>query len=147
MIRPAELRDAAEIAQLSRELGYPAVSGETERLEILLELAGHAVFVAEGAGGDLAGWVHVFAAYRLASPSFGELGGLVVTERLRGQGIGRALVEAAEMWARAQGLAKLRVRSNAVREGAHGFYSHLGFAKVKNQAVFQRSLNEESHPP
>ena len=39
-----------------------------------------------------------------------------------------------------RGLARLRVRSNVIRERAHRFYERVGFEKIKAQAVFEKSL-------
>jgi predicted N-acetyltransferase YhbS len=140
-IRHGKRNDARAIARLSGELGYPVdTSAVANRLEAISQLAGNAVLVAEAAEGEVIGWVHVFAAHRLESPAFAELGGLVVAEKLRRRGVGGALVRAAAAWARDEGLTGIRVRSNVVREGAHGFYSRLGYAEIKSQAVFQKRL-------
>jgi GNAT superfamily N-acetyltransferase len=144
-IRHGERRDARAIARLSDELGYPAdASTVANRLVVLSELAGNAVFVAEAVEGEIIGWVHVFAAHRLESRPFAELGGLVVTQKLRGRSVGRALVDEAEAWALDEGLTGIRVRSNVVREAAHGFYSRLGYAEIKSQAVFHKRLAEDN---
>ena len=66
--------------------------------------------------------------------------GVVVSERVRGQGIGRQLCKAAEDWARAQGVARLRVRSNAIRGRTHAFYLRDGYAQVKTSAIFEKTL-------
>jgi GNAT superfamily N-acetyltransferase len=97
--------------------------------------------VAEAAG-EVAGWLHAATALRLESPPYAEIGGLVVEERRRGQGIGERLVRAAIGWAGERGYAELRVRSNVVRADAHRFYRRLGFASVKTQAVFALPLGE-----
>jgi GNAT superfamily N-acetyltransferase len=142
-IRHGERKDAVAIARLSGELGYAAdASTVAKRLVFLSERAGNAVFVAEAAEGETIGWVHVFAAHRLESPAFAELGGLVVAQKLRGRSVGRALVDEAEAWARDEGLTGMRVRSNVVREAAHGFYSRLGYVEIKSQAVFHKRLAE-----
>lgn len=144
-IRPARLADATALARLSAELGYPSRGGEIEtRLEQLLGREEEAVLVAETGAGETVGWVHVFSAFRLESPAFAELGGLVVAEGCRGRGWGRTLVEAAERWALARGLDRMRVRSNVVRERAHSFYLGLGFLESKRQAVFERELEGEA---
>jgi ribosomal protein S18 acetylase RimI-like enzyme len=46
----------------------------------------------------------------------------------------------AQNWARLHGARQLRVRSNVVRERAHGLYRRLGFAETKRQAVFDKEL-------
>jgi hypothetical protein len=35
---------------------------------------------------------------------------------------------------------KIRVRANAIRNESHKFYEHIGFAKAKEQAVFDEIL-------
>ncbi|MGB9593658.1 MAG: GNAT family N-acetyltransferase, partial [Anaerolineae bacterium] len=99
----------------------------------------HAVFVAE-AEGVVVGWVHVYAVATLESPAHAEIGGLVVDEAHRGRGIGRALMERAEAWARGMGLHTVRLRSNVIRAEAHAFYERIGYAPVKTQKVFAKRL-------
>lgn len=138
-IREAIASDAAALAALSTQLGYPAQPGEAA--ERLSALGAGAVLVAEDAGAVL-GWIHVCGIRFFQSPPFAEIGGLVVDEAARGRGVGKLLVEAAVRWAAEQGYGKLRVRSNVVREDAHRFYEREGFQRVKTQAVFDRRLLE-----
>ncbi|MGD8328256.1 MAG: GNAT family N-acetyltransferase [Acidobacteriota bacterium] len=145
-IRRAQSDDAESLAHLSGELGYPAAAAAVaQRLAVLLDRGDHAVLVAESAEGRVLGWAHAFVAHRLESPSFAEIGGLVVSEGVRGQGIGRCLVAAAERWARNRGLGAIRVRSNVVREEAHAFYRRLGYENLKEQAVFRKSLDADTN--
>ncbi len=145
-IRPAVLRDAGALAQLSSQLGYPASSEQVQqRLRAILADSGHAVFVAEnsparGADSALAGWVHVYIERTLESDCTAELGGLVVEESRRGFGAGRLLMERAERWAQESRCATVTVRSNVLRTGAHAFYRRLGYRLVKNQKVFRKRL-------
>jgi len=146
-IRRAQSEDAEFLAHLSGELGYPADAAVVaQRLAVLLDRGDDAVLVAEGAEGAVLGWVHAFVAHRLESPSFAELGGLVVSEGVRGRGIGRDLVAAAERWARGRGLTAIRVRSNVVREEAHAFYRCLGYETLKEQAVLGKILDTDMEP-
>ena len=98
------------------------------------------MFVAEGVDGAVLGWTHVFAVPLLESEGQAELGGLVVDARVHGQGIGRALVGAAEAWAIERGYAAMAVRSNVIRGGAHEFYKRLGYAILKSQYKFLKPL-------
>ena len=142
-IRAATATDAAALAELCTQLGYPAQPGEAaERLAALGPANSvNIVLVAEDAGAVL-GWIHVCGIRFFQSPPFAEIGGLVVDEASRGRGVGKLLVEAAAGWAAEQGYGKLRVRSNVVREDAHRFYEREGFQRVKTQAVFDRKLLE-----
>lgn len=72
---------------------------------------------------------------------FSELGGLVVDDTCRGEGLGAILLEAAEEWALQQGVKKMLVRSNLLREGARGFYLDQGYQDLKKQTVFYKSYS------
>ena len=67
--------------------------------------------------------------------------GLIVSERMRRQGAGRLLVEAAERWARELGATAIVVRSNVNREESHAFYPALGYAKSKTQNVYRKAIS------
>jgi GNAT superfamily N-acetyltransferase len=136
-VRHAIASDAAALAALSTQLGYPAQPEETA--ERLSALADGALLVAED-GGSVLGWIHVCGVRFFQSPPFAEIGGLVVDEAARGKGVGKLLLEAAVGWAAEQGYGKLRVRSNVVRKDARRFYEREGFQRVKTQAVFDRKL-------
>lgn len=140
-IREAAPDDAEAIASLSGELGYPTGAADVRRrlLDIRTSVD-HAVMVAEGASASVVGWVHVFRAPRLGGEPFAELGGLVVTESLRGHGIGSRLVAEAEGWASARGLKTLRIRTRTTRSDARLFYEELDFRLTKTQVVFERQL-------
>lgn len=55
------------------------------------------------------------------------IGELATTEDVEGRGVGTALVEACERWARAQGYAILTLSTGAANTRALSFYHHLGF--------------------
>lgn len=140
-IRPVRLEDSARVAALSGELGYPATADVMHsRLRSLQNRTDRAVLVA-CADHDVVGWIDVGLAGHLQSGDYAEIGGLVVSERVRGQGIGRALVEAAEAWAAAKGLGTMLVRSQIARDKAHGFYLREGYERTKTSAVFQKKLD------
>lgn len=142
-VRLVRRSDADALAKLSGELGYPSSATDMRiRLGATLAHPDHATFVAEHPDLGIVGWVHVFAALRLESGSFAEIGGLVVGKGQRKSGVGRALVEQAEEWSWERGLQMLRVRTNTAREGAHLFYLNLGFHKTKSQTVFSKTLSD-----
>jgi GNAT superfamily N-acetyltransferase len=143
-IRPLTLDDAAAVAALSGDLGYPAdpaVMGA--RLSALLGEAGHAVFGAAGADGALLGWVHVCARLLLIDSPSAFIEGLVVGSAARRGGVGRALMAAAEDWARASGAGVVRLRSGAARGEAHAFYRALGYEDGKAALGFEKALSPE----
>lgn len=142
-VRPARDADAEELARLSGELGYPVEAAEMrQRLAALEARADHAVFVAERERPDegMLGWIHVGCVILLESGESAEILGLVVDPGSRRSGTGRKLVAAAEAWGRARGLARIVVRSNAVREESHRFYPAIGYSLAKTQRVYTKPL-------
>ena len=142
-IRPASDGDVDALASLSTQLGYPSdANAMRKRLKRVREQNIGQVFVAVDATLSVVGWTHVVERFHLEDEPFVELAGLVVDERTRGAGVGAALLQAAESWARDQGHDRLRVRSNVVRERAHRFYAREGYAERKRQVVFDKLLTK-----
>jgi GNAT superfamily N-acetyltransferase len=138
-VRLASAKDAAAIAALSAELGYPVKpSTMGERLGRVLGLDDQRVLVAEGREGDLCGWLH---ARRLESLETGlrvEIFGLVVSPQARRRGVGRLLMARAEAWAAEISAESVVVRSNAKRLESHSFYPALGYLPWKTQVVYRK---------
>ena len=140
-IRKARRSDAGRIAQLSGELGYPATPTQIEaRLRQLRPASKHAVLVAECPDVGLVGWLHVSVSHLLESDVRAEVNGLIVAAGQRSVGAGAKLLEAAEEWARTHGCRGMNVRSNVVRERAHGFYERNGYEHYKTQKAFRKTL-------
>ena len=141
VIREASVADSSAVARLSEQLGYPNTRDEIEgRMTMLLPSADHGVFVAEGDGREIVGWVHIMRRPLLIAGGTAEIGGLVVDERYRRKGVGKALIREAEHWASSRGYTTLVVRSNVLRHGAHGFYQSQGYRETKTQKVFVKQL-------
>jgi len=136
-IRAARASDSHPINQLSLLFGYPQTSGDltSVRLNELINSDSDKVWVFEQHN-QVLGWIHLFVAKRLASATFVEIGGLVVSADFRRQGIGRQLVERANSWAREKHLS-FRVRCNAKRDDTCNFYKAVNFTELKNQVVFE----------
>ena len=143
LVREAGVDDAAALARLSGQLGYPADAAAIARR--LRDIAAHdagVVLVAQ-IEGAVAGWAHVLPQHRMEHDANAELAGLVVDENVRGAGVGAALLRAAEAWTREHGHVDLIVRSNVIRERAHRFYLREGYAEKKRQAVFVKDVSLE----
>lgn len=139
-LRRARKSDAARIAELSGELGYPATTLEMKtRLAQLKPAAQHAVFLAE-VDKLVIGWIHVSVAPLLEVPRRAEVNGLIVADGQRSHGAGAKLLEAAEKWARTKGCKGMSVRSNIIRERAHAFYERYGYQHFKTQKAFRKPL-------
>lgn len=138
--RPARIGDAAEIARLAGELGYPADTADMAvRLDALMGDPRQCVYVIE-AGGRLDGWIAAECRLSLEAGERVEITGLVVDSTVRRGGVGRALVAAAETWARKQGIDIVVVRSSVQRQASHPFYEGLGYVRKKSQHVYARRL-------
>jgi GNAT superfamily N-acetyltransferase len=139
-IRRARPEDAARIAELSRQLGYPATAAEMrKRLRGIKPASEHAVFVAE-VDKRVIGWVHVSRQPLLEVEIRAEVNGLVVDDQIRSKGTGAVLLAQAEKWARRHGCTGMSVRSNVIRERAHKFYERNGYEHFKTQKSFRKPL-------
>jgi GNAT superfamily N-acetyltransferase len=138
-IRGARPSDAARLAELSGQLGYPASRAEIVQRMKRMRPARHAIFVAESESG-VRGWLHVSVTPLLEVPLRAEVNGLVVDENARSQGAGAKLLAAAERWAKARDCESMSVRSNVVRERAHAFYLRNGYEHYKTQKAFRKVL-------
>lgn len=133
--------DVEGVAALSTQLGYPSTAEQTlRRFRALGDAPDARVWVAQDAEGAIVGWIHLFGNRLLESDPDVEIGGLVVHEDARGRGVGRALVGAAEDWARERGYTMVSVRSNVLRKGAHEFYKGLGYEPTKSQFKFRKKI-------
>lgn len=128
-IRTAVREDAAAVAELLGQLGYPADTATVRRrLDLLLPRADGAVAVAEEAGRVVGvGALHLVPVLHEDAPR-GQLTALVVAEEARGRGIGQALVRHLEETARAAGVAHVVVTTANHRGRTHLFYERLGYA-------------------
>jgi GNAT superfamily N-acetyltransferase len=134
--------DAAAVAELTTQLGYP-VDGPTQRrrIEDVLEASSHhGLLVAVDNADAPVGWIHVERIRYLEGDDTANVGGLVVGDGHRSAGIGAALLEAAEAWATEQGCRRMIVRSRVSRERAHRFYERHGYAEYKTSRTFAKEL-------
>jgi GNAT superfamily N-acetyltransferase len=140
-IRRACVADAKRLAELSGQLGYPATEKQMkERLREVIKDKETACFVAELREGELIGWIHVSTTPLLEVERRAEVNGLVVDELARSGGAGAMLLVAGEKWARGKRCKGMSVRSNVLRERAHGFYLRNGYEHYKTQKAFRKEL-------
>lgn len=140
MIRRATADDLPAIVRLLAQLGGATDPADLPaRLGRILDHASHAVFVAEGDAGTC-GFAAAEHRLLLASGERVELVALAVDEAVRRQGYGTRLVAAVEAWAVRRGVERVLVRASVARDGAHAFYPGLGYAPLKTQHVYARTL-------
>jgi GNAT superfamily N-acetyltransferase len=140
-IRRARAADAAQIAVLTGQLGYPATTAQIrQRLRSIQPASQNAIFVAAAANYGVIGWLHVSKEPLLEGGIRAEVNGLVVADGQRSLGAGARLLAAAEDWARKHGCKEMSVRSNVIRERAHQFYERHGYEHYKTQKSFRKPL-------
>jgi RimJ/RimL family protein N-acetyltransferase len=138
-IRGAEPRDAGTLVELTRTveneepgwlIGGPEWRDPAAARRYLRETRSRrdrAVLVADAAG-DIVGRLSLTRGRHPATAHVAVLAVLVANER-RGQGIGRALMDAAEAWAREVGVSKLELSVFAHNAPAIALYGRLGYRR------------------
>jgi ribosomal protein S18 acetylase RimI-like enzyme len=86
------------------------------------------VFIAEGADGTPLGFISLKVRDDVTGAERGQVADLAVIEAARRRGVGRALMQAGEVWARELGLPVLGLDVWSTNERALGFYRRLGYA-------------------
>jgi N-acetylglutamate synthase-like GNAT family acetyltransferase len=134
VIRDARPSDAEAIARLLGSLGYDMAGNDVSRRLTKLRKKDEPVLVADRGGivGCLS-W-HVTPVIHRPRP-VGRITMMVVAEEMRGQGVGAALVEAAEARLRKEGCGLVEVTSNMKRMRAHDFYGSLGFERTSYRFI------------
>jgi ribosomal protein S18 acetylase RimI-like enzyme len=129
-IRAPEAGDMDALADLMTELGYETRASEMQmRMETILANRNYATFVAVSQG-KVCGMIGTYTCYTYEhnSPSARILA-LVVSEKMRGRGVGQALIAAAEKDLAQKNISRVAVNTHFDRTGAHEFYEKLGYAK------------------
>ena len=129
-IRAAEAADAEALADLMTQLGYETRASEMQmRMEAIRANKNYATFVAISKG-KVCGMIGTFTCYTYEhnSPSARILA-LVVSEKMRGRGVGRALIDAAEKDLARKNISRIAVNTRFERKDAHEFYEKLGYTK------------------
>lgn len=148
MIRPIGRSDAARLAVLLGQLGYPTDEAEVHRrLDYWLDDPASVLLGADDDGllvGVAA--LHVGPILEVTG-KFGRLVALVVDDRYRGRGVGRALVAGIEQRALDLGCTLLEVTSSAHRDASHRFYQRMGYADTQETSKrFTKFLPTGSAP-
>lgn len=129
ILRVATMDDAAAVASLLAELGYPQeISFAANSLQCALADPQQAVYVAV-LGGTVVGLAAVTRLYYFhLGQSIARLSSLVISETMRSQQLGKQLLQVAERWALANGCHQLELTSSVRRERAHAFYQRAGYS-------------------
>ncbi|NQD37588.1 GNAT family N-acetyltransferase [Permianibacter sp. IMCC34836] len=135
-VRVAVVADAESVARLLTELGYPtepataagliaAASADEQQTVLVIDVGGQV--------SGLAALVTFF--YFHQGKRIARLSSLVVSDAVRGQGLGRRLLRAAEDWAKARDCAQIELTSSSKRERAHAFYQREGYTQSSYRFV------------
>lgn len=149
VIRPVEAGDAAGWLRMRLAL-WPDSSAEDEAVEVEAFLAGYpsptlmAAFVCQRPEGGLCGLVEVSihdSAPGCVTKRIGYLEAWHVDPDWRGRGVGRALVERAEEWARAAGCREMASDTTPFYENSPAAHTALGYSEVER--YFRKDLSEK----
>jgi len=127
-IRRAEIEDAAALAKLTGQLGYPSDEAQMRsRLPLILGSRDRETVVAERSG-RVVGYAGAWCGqgYEADAPHARVLV-IVVDGGVRRGGIATRLMEAIEAWAQERGAGYIVLGSGHHRDGAHTFYERLGY--------------------
>lgn len=140
VLRLARRSDAAALARLSDQLGFPLDEGAARaRLQEALGGPDYALLVAES-GGRVVGLIELKRLRLFTSRRQVEVVALVVDQDERGRGIGKRLLEEAERWAEDLRCGKIRLRSRAMRGPAHSLYRRSGYEEITTELLFEKQL-------
>jgi aminoglycoside 6'-N-acetyltransferase I len=149
IIRKATEADWGEWLRMRDELWpEPDIQHQKEMRHQMARPADKAVFVVERPDGRLGGFLEAgtreWAEGCLTSP-VGYIEGWYVDPDLRRQGVGRALVEAAEQWARDLGLQEMGSDAEIDNEVSIAAHNALGYRESGRVVEFARRLDESRH--
>ena len=85
------------------------------------------VFVAENENGERLGFATVSRRSHFTGEGQAYIGELATNEKAEGRGVGKALAQTCEQWARDQGYRFISLATGAANERALGFYRHMGY--------------------
>jgi GNAT superfamily N-acetyltransferase len=129
--------DSARICQINEDsLGYRYDLEKTkQRLEQIIGRPTDKIYVA-CIDGNIVGYIHGCDYECTYADSLKNIMAIAVDKGYQGKGIGRALLNAIEGWAKECGCSGVRLVSGFNREGAHQFYLHCGYTVRKQQKNF-----------
>ena len=145
MIEPCASRDQRGWLELRRAL-WPEATDAEHRTEMQAWVThpGMAAFVAYDTVGEPVGFVEV-ALRRdyvngTSSSPVGFIEGLYVVDRARRRGVGRALVGAAEGWAKSRGCTEMASDVLMGNDDSHAAHVALGYEETDRVIYFRKDL-------
>jgi ribosomal protein S18 acetylase RimI-like enzyme len=146
--RPAEARDLSAVAALFDAYRQfyempPDLALARRYLDERFQRRESVILVAENEKGDIVGFTQLYPAFCsvLADRTF-VLYDLFVTPAARGTGAGRALMEAAESYARANGAARLQLETAKTNVVGQSLYESCGWKRDELFYVYAKGLRD-----
>jgi GNAT superfamily N-acetyltransferase len=126
-IAEARTEDAADVAELVRQMGYPVSVADTANRIRLYSQPSYRLLVAK-MDAVTVGFIalHIYDVLHLPAPE-GRISSFCVDEKVRGMGIGIALLKAGEDYFKENGCYKIVLNSNLKRPETHQFYLNRGY--------------------
>jgi aminoglycoside 6'-N-acetyltransferase I len=148
MIRSYRGGDDGEWLRMRRSLwGDCPDDQQVREMEEILGSDIETVFFAERPGGGLCGFLEAAVrpwAEGCETRPVGYIEGWYVDEDVRRQGVGRALVEAAEAWARSRGCRQMASDAELWNSVSHQAHGALGYEETARLVLFRKDLDRRS---
>jgi aminoglycoside 6'-N-acetyltransferase I len=145
MIRIYEDGDRAEWLRMRKALWDDCPDEQqVQEMEQILGSDTEVVFVAERPGGGLCGFLEAALRSRADgcdTTPVGYIEGWYVDPDMRRRGLGRALVEEAEAWARARGCRQMASDAELWNEVSHQAHGALGYQEIARLVLFKKDLD------
>jgi aminoglycoside 6'-N-acetyltransferase I len=142
-VRRAQASDLPAWAALRQAL-WPDADQALEEATDMLEQGDACALVAVDAQGALLGFAEAALRHDYVNGTEGSPVGFLeawyVLEPARGQGIGRALVQAVMAWTRAQGCSELASDASLDNVAAHTAHARCGFEETERVVFFRMRL-------
>lgn len=141
LIRDLQASDLPAVRSLLRQLGYDVDQAEAgRRIDSILSAAGHHAVVA-ALDDAVVGLLHVYERPALEKSREAVVQALVVDDGCRGKGIGNALMQAAESWARNRGVEAVVLHTRIDRADAQAFYARLGYETAATSNLMRKDID------
>ena len=134
IVRQAVISDAKDIYYINKtSLGYDYdLEKQKAKIQAVLNDSTQVIFVAE-TNNKVVGYIHLVNYDVIYADNFKNCLGLAVDNDYKRNGIGSALINQAEIWAKENGAVGIRLCSGVEREKAHQFYQSQGYEVTKLQ--------------
>ncbi|CAM4398487.1 GNAT family N-acetyltransferase [Bacillus manliponensis] len=137
-IRKAIIEDVPHLASLMGQLGYPVtIEQMTKRFQNIDSHPNYYTLVAEE-NGTVIGMLGINTGILYNKDGlYARIIAFVVDERYRNRGIGKLLIQEAEIWAIQQGADAITLNSGkrSERDTAHQFYKNRGYEAISTGFV------------